>query len=119
MYRWKKMARKKEERDWSEIISEVRSKARSEVDEFVDEVRPKLKELVQKVRNANFHDEAEELLGKLKKMAEEFSHSDDGPPASKSNTTTRKPLYKDDKGKEWYRASKDWSEAQKKKYRIR
>lgn len=111
---------KQEERDWSEIIAEVRSKARSEVDEFVEEVRPRLKKLVDKVRSANFHDEAEELLAKLKRIADDFSTSEDGPKNTKAPATkTRSPLYRDADGKEWFRAPKGWSEAQKKKYRIK
>ena len=110
---------KQKERDWSEIISEVRSKAKSEIDEFIDDIKPRVQALVKKVRAANFHDEAEELLGKLKRMADEFSHDEDGPAKSNHKTKKRKPLYKDAKGKEWFRAPKGWTEAQKKKYRIK
>ena len=113
------MSKKKEERDWSEIIAEVRSKARSELDEFVDEMRPRVEALVQKVRDANFHEDAEEMLAKLKKMADEFSDSEDGPKASKAKSKKRPPLYRDDSGKEYGRALSGWTDAQKKKYKIR
>ena len=113
---------KTEERDWAEIIAEVRGKAQSEIDEFVEEIKPRLKDLVKKVRQANFHDEAEELLSKLRKMANDFSHSEDGPKKTKPSTrrdSTRAPLYRDETGKEWYRAPKSWTEAQKKNYKLR
>ena len=113
------MATKKEERDWSEIISEVRSKAKSEIDEFVDEMKPRVQALVEKVREANFHEEAEELLGKLREVADEFSKSEDGPKTTKAKLGKRTPLYRDDSGKEYGRAPTGWTEAQKKKYRIR
>ena len=115
------MANKSEERDWSEIIAEVRSKAQSEIDEFVDEMKPRVQAIVEKVRKANFHEEAEEFLGKLKKLADEFSHSEDGPKAKSSpaKSKTRAPLYRDADGREWGRAPKGWTDAQKKKYRIK
>ena len=113
------MATKKEERDWSEIISEVRSKAKSEIDEFVDEMKPRVQALVEKVREANFHEEAEELLGKLREVADEFSKSEDGPKTTKAKSVKRPPLYRDESGKEYRRAPNGWTEAQKEKYRIR
>ena len=75
--------KKTEERDWSEIMGEVRGKAQSEIEELVSELKPRVKELVEKVRKANFHDEAEEFLTKLRAMVNEFSTSEDGPPTSK------------------------------------
>ena len=117
------MTKKQEERDWSEIMAEVRNKAKSEIDEFVDEIKPRVEELVKKVREANFHDEAEELLSKLKTMADEFAHSEDGPKA-KAPTGKRASNYRylDDNGKEYMRppraAGKTWTDAQKKKYKA-
>ena len=63
----------KEERDWSEIIEEVREKAKKDTSSFVEETEARLKELVAKVRKANFREEAEELLGRIKRMAEDLS----------------------------------------------
>ena len=92
------MTKKQEERDWSEIMAEVRNKAKSEIDEFVDEIKPRVEELVKKVREANFHDEAEELLSKLKTMADEFAHSEDGPAKTKTAATGPGEMHYDDKG---------------------
>ncbi|SMX22489.1 hypothetical protein [Boseongicola aestuarii] len=114
------MTKKSEERDWAEIISEVRSKAKSEAEEAAEEIKTKMKELVEKVRAANFHDEAEEFLAKVRKLAEDFSKSEDGP--SESKTGTRKELHKyvDDEGVAHKRPprakGKTWTDSQKKKY---
>lgn len=117
------MAKKPEERDWSEIIAEVRSKAQTELEEAVDEIRPKVKEIVEKVRKANFHEEAEEFLAKLRKLADEFSQSEDERKSTTTTTTsTRTETYKylDDDGVKHKRPpraeGKQWTEAQKKKY---
>ena len=118
------MANKNEERDWSEIIAEVRTKAKSEVEEAIDDIRPKVKEMVEKLRAANFHAEAEEFLVKLRKMADEFSKSEDAPSKpkaskAKKNTGKRPALYRTPEGKEYSRALKDWSDKQKANYRIK
>ena len=104
------MAKKQEERDWSEIIAEVRSKAQSEIKDAIEDIRPKVEALVEKVRNANFNDEAEEFLAKLKKMADEFSQSEDGPTKAKGTSSASKgPLYIEPDGTEHGRKGK-WSE---------
>jgi vacuolar-type H+-ATPase subunit H len=116
------MAKQDQERDWSEIMSEVRTKAKSEIDELVEEMKPKVQQLVKKVRDANFHDEAEELLTKLRQMANEFSHNEDGPSKSKTKNQSAKRQetvsYLDDDGKPWKRAKNGWTDAQKKKYKA-
>ncbi|SMX24037.1 hypothetical protein [Boseongicola aestuarii] len=115
------MAKKSEERDWADIISEVRSKAKSEAEEAAEEIKTKMKELVEKVRAANFHDEAEEFLAKVRKLAEDFSKSEDGPIKSKTGTRKSDHRYRDDSGNLYKRPpraeGKQWTEAQKKKFR--
>ena len=113
------MAKKtSEERDWSEIIAEVRQKAQSEAEEAADEIRDKMKDLVEKVRAANFHEEAESFLAKIKKLAEDFSESEDGPSKPQTGRTrTEKYKYLDDDGEKWKRKARDWSDAQAEKYK--
>ncbi len=108
------MAKKQEERDWSEIVAEVRTKAASEANEAFEDIQKNVKKLVEKVRAANFHEEAEEFLSKVKKLAEDFSHSEDGPSKAKSkassgNSSDRAPLYIEPNGTERFRKGK-WAE---------
>ena len=115
------MAKKEEERDWSEIIAEVRSKAQSEIEEAAEDIRSKVDEVVKKVRAANFHEEAEQFLAKVRKLTDDLSHAESGTSStSKSKTTKAKrpPMYRTPDGKEYSRALKGWSETDKKKYRI-
>lgn len=113
------MPKKQEERDWTEIMAEVRSKARSEVEEFVDEIRPRVQALVSKVRKANFHEEADELLTKLRKLTEDFTKSPEKPKSKPAAKRKRPPIYRDEDGKEYGRAPNGWTAEQKEKYRIR
>ena len=107
------MAKKQEERDWSEIIAEVRAKAKSDIDELVEDIRPRVQALVDKVREANFHEEAEELLSKLKEMANDFSKSEDDGPAKSTTAAKPKekspPMYIEPDGTPRWRTGK-WSE---------
>ena len=138
------MAKKPEERDWSEIIAEVRAKAKSEAEEAAEDIRSKVESLVEKVRAAHFHEEAEQFLAKVRKLADEFPQSEDGPTKGKDGKGTAKAgdiqydqrgigyrvnakgdrveaRYLDDAGRQHTRpprkADVAWTEAQKKKYR--
>ena len=113
--------------DWSEIIAEVRAKAKSDIDELVDDIKPRVKALVDKVREANFHEEAEELLSKLKSMADDFSKSEDDGPAKSTSAPKPKaksapPMYIEPDGTPRWRTGKwsaKYSDAQLKKMKQR
>ncbi|MDU8909747.1 hypothetical protein [Aestuariicoccus sp. MJ-SS9] len=117
------MAKKEEERDWSEIIAEVRSKAKLELEEVASEIHAKVEEVVAKVRSANFHEEAEQFLSRVRNLADDFSHSEEGPSSSvakpKTGKAKRPPMYRTPDGKEYSRALKGWTEAEKEKFRIK
>ena len=132
------MAKKPEERDWSEIIAEVRAKAASEANEAAEEIQATMKALVEKVRGANFNEEAERFLAKVRKLADDFSQSEDGPkktPATSNKMQfdergrgykvgpsgrVTKAKYLDDDGTQYVQKprakGKKWTVAQEKKY---
>ena len=84
------MAEKKE-RDWSEIINEVRVKAKCEIDDLLSEIKPKVQSLVSKVREANFREEAEDLLKNLRSIADDLTDRPDEMPGSNIQKTSQKP----------------------------
>ena len=138
------MVKKPEEREWSEIIAEVRAKAKSEAEEAAEDIRSRVETMVEKVRAANFHEEAEQFLAKVRKLADEFSRSEDGPTKSKASKGSAsasdiqydkrgigyrlnakggrvEARYLDDSGRQHTRpprrADEAWTEAEKKRFR--
>ncbi len=61
-----------DERDWSEIFEEARTKAKGEVDALMNDIKPRFEEFVEKAQNAKFHDVAEDVLEAVEKMAGEL-----------------------------------------------
>ncbi len=61
-----------DERDWSEIFEEARSKAKGDVDALVKEIKPRFEEFVEKAQKAKFHDVAEDVLEAVERMASEL-----------------------------------------------
>ena len=104
------MAEKKE-RDWSEIINEVRVKAKGEIDDLLSEIKPKVQSLVSKVREANFREEAEELLKSLRGIADDLTdRTDEMPDSDMQKTPQKPPLYIESDGTKRWRKGK-WSES--------
>ena len=61
-----------DERDWSEIFEEARTKAKGDVDALMKDIRPRFEEFVEKAQKAKFHDVAEDVLEAVEKMASEL-----------------------------------------------
>ena len=103
------MAEKKE-RDWSEIIEEVRVKAKSEIDDLLTEIKPRVQSLVTKVREANFREEAEELLKNIRGIADDLTDRTNKMPGDDAQKTSQDPpLYIEPDGTERWRKGK-WSQ---------
>lgn len=81
-------------RDWSEIFEEARTKAKGDVDALVNEIKPKFEEFVEKAQRAKFHDVAEDVLEAVEKMASELRQkvkaSSSGAVKSKSASKPKK-----------------------------
>ncbi len=89
-----------DERDWSEIFEEARTKAKGDVDALMKEIKPRFEELVEKAQKAKFHDVAEDVLEAVEKMASELrqkvkasSSSDVKPKSADRPKKQRRPSY--------------------------
>lgn len=91
-------------------VQELEAHARDVARELARKEAQRLNELRKKVEDyaVSLGTSISELFGKRTK-------SESQPKSSKQ----RAPLYKDDAGKEYFRASPKWTEAQKEKFRIR
>jgi vacuolar-type H+-ATPase subunit H len=63
---------KSDEKDWSEIFEEARTKAKGDVDALMKDIKPRFEEFVEKAQKAKFHDVAEDVLEAVEKMASEL-----------------------------------------------
>lgn len=91
---------KSDEKDWSEIFEEARSKAKGDLDTLMTDIRPKFEKFIEKAHKANFHAVADDMLEAVENMTSELRKkvNSSAPEKPKSKPAKRskkqkKPVY--------------------------